>query len=102
MRARTAALEADHTRTMIDALTALGWKCCWHPDSRRLVGHPGIPDITAVRAGRLVFIEMKMPNGRRHASQEAWRVQLVQAGAEHFYCTPDDMDEVLKAMGAKR
>lgn len=100
---RGKALEADYTRTMVDALIAIGWLACHHPDSRKLVGKPGLPDIIAARAGRLVFIEMKLRNGRRSNAQDYWRVQLTQAGAEYFYCiAPDDMDEVLKAMGAKK
>lgn len=104
--------EADYTRTVVDALQHLGWLAAHHPDSRKLVGSAGMPDIVAVRHGRLAFIELKVKGGRTSAEQVRWAKELddviingreIYAGqgsnvSYHFVRCPEGIDALLKVL----
>jgi hypothetical protein len=63
----------------------------WHheTDSRR--SNAGLPDIIAVRDGRLVFAELKTERGRLRPEQQAWRDELRRlTGAEYYIWRPRD------------
>lgn len=59
---------------------------------------PGFPDLTAVRAGRLIFAELKTETGRVSPAQLDWHEQLRAAGVEVFIWRPSDMEEILKVL----
>lgn len=107
--------EADYTRTVVDALQHLGWLAAHHPDSRKLVGSAGMPDIVAVRQGRLAFIELKVKGGRTSAEQVRWAKELddvIIIGRDserwalndhsnvsyHFVRCPEGIDALLKVL----
>lgn len=104
--------EADYTRMVVDALQHLGWLAAHHPDSRKLVGSAGMPDIVAVRHGRLAFIELKVKGGRTSAEQVRWAKELddvIISGREiyagqgsnvsyQFVRCPEGIDALLKVL----
>ncbi|MCU1488930.1 MAG: hypothetical protein JWM85_335 [Acidimicrobiaceae bacterium] len=62
--------EAQFEAAVVEFAKLCGWKV-FHPfDSRR--SEPGFPDLTLVRAGRLIFAELKSDKGRVKPEQQAW------------------------------
>ena len=94
--------EADWQRTITDYLTLRGW-LWWHPLPARTAtgwhtatqGTPGWPDLTAVRDGRLVLIELKSKRwGKLSPAQERWIAALRQVpGIEVYVWRPSDWTE---------
>lgn len=62
--------EREFERAVVEYAKLSGWKV-FHPfDSRR--SEPGWPDLTLVRADRLVFAELKAERGRLSNAQVDW------------------------------
>lgn len=96
--------EADFTRSLVELLHVSGWLVCHHPDSRLLVGDAGLPDILAVRDGRLLAIETKSAKGRLRDGQQRWLSELsmvdgVTALVLRQGKTPDEVIEKLLREG---
>ena len=65
-----AVTEAEFQQAVVQYARLRNWMA-FHPfDSRRSA--PGYPDLTLVRAGRLVFAELKTETGRVSAAQVEW------------------------------
>lgn len=89
--------EAELQRFIEQALTTFGW--IWHHagDSRRST--PGLPDLVAVRAPRLIFAELKSTRGKMRPEQEAWLSSLrLVPGAEVYVWKPADLDGALELL----
>lgn len=68
----------------------LGWLCyhtLWAQGSS-----PGFPDLTMIRGGRVIFVELKSPTGKLTVHQARWLLGLAEAGAEVHVWRPDDLD----------
>ena len=96
-----AILERDWQRTVTDALTALGWTWTHFRVARSakgwrtpISGHPGFPDVVAVRGDRVMFVELKSEQGRLSEDQAAWLLALGLAGAEVHVWRPSDWPEI--------
>jgi hypothetical protein len=76
---------------------ACGWKY-YHPyDSRRSVA--GYPDITLVRANRLLLVELKTERGRMSSAQQSWREALLATGkVEYYLWRPRDWNEIVDVL----
>lgn len=74
------------------ALTSRGWRTAVQGDGK------GFPDLVLVRAGRIVFAELKMPRGRLSPEQVAWMDALKQTPFEIYVWTPDDWPEIEKVL----
>ena len=88
------ASEAEHQAAVTEALTLGGW--LWHhnADSRRAT--PGLPDILAVRGGRLLAWELKTEKGRVRPEQQRWIEALAEVpGVEARIVRPDSLDDLL-------
>ncbi len=48
-----------------------GWTCVYHTQNSRR-SDEGFPDVVALRAGRCVIAELKMPGGRVAPAQRLW------------------------------
>ena len=96
--------EKDWQSTVVEYARLTGWLCYHSFDSRR--SEPGFPDLVLVRAGRLIFSELKRDgeklstivrvtkNGRRLASQQEWHDDLQETSAEVYEWQPSDWPEV--------
>jgi hypothetical protein len=105
LRRSPSALEKDFQKAVTDALNALGWR--WYHSRpaqtskgwrTALSGDAGYPDITAVRRGRIIFIELKAEKGRLSEEQGVWLADLGAAGAEAFCWRPSDWPAIEAAL----
>lgn len=72
-----------------------GW-LCFHPfDSRR--SQAGFPDLVLVR-DRVIFVELKAPQGRISPDQHQWIDALENAGAQVYVWRPADWPEIEAAL----
>ena len=80
----------------------LGWYHIYHTfDSRR--SQVGFPDLTLVRDGRLVFLELKTEKGKATAEQESWVAALALVPGVHAEIVyPRDLDRLLRDVLARR
>lgn len=62
-------------------LTLNGWSWWWHLQS--IGTYPGLPDLEAIREGRVVYLEIKSPRGKLSPAQEAFRDMITAAGGEY-------------------
>lgn len=65
--------EADFLRAILDLAHQLGWLAAHHPDSRRLVGDAGLPDLVLAKPGHDPWLwELKTDAGRVSRKQRDW------------------------------
>lgn len=96
-------MSEDELLTAItEALTLYGYKWTHHrrSDKALLMGHPGVPDIIAVRGGRVKLIELKTEKGQLTAEQWAW---LHEAEPNSWHVSwhvyrPSDLDMALREL----
>lgn len=77
-----------------DALELGGWHY-WHARRSDLAlweGYPGWPDVTAVKAGRLLVLELKTATGLVSEPQGWWIAALRSAGVDARVVRPADYD----------
>ena len=59
-----------------------------------LGAYRGIPDLIAVKSGRVLFIELKTARGRQSDHQKKFQADLEAAGGEYILCRGiDDLIE---------
>jgi hypothetical protein len=99
--------ERELQRTVTEALTLYGWrwlhmKPARTPDGKYLTrqdGHPGFPDLVAVRGGVLRFDELKGDGGRPSAEQQEWAAALSRVTeVRHGFVWPRDLDALLEEL----
>ena len=86
-------------------LQHFGWRWTHNGDSRRTRGHRGVPDLMAVKGGRMLFIECKRDGGRFGPGQQEWMGALQLAGALCLVVRPNtlgDFIETLKAVSREQ
>lgn len=64
-------------------LSLQGWRHWYHLQSSFGV-YPGLPDIEAIKKGRVVFIECKAPHGRLSPAQKAFKAMIEEAGGTYL------------------
>lgn len=58
--------------------------------------YPGISDLIAIKAGRVIFIEVKTQSGRQSEVQRQFELQLKASGGEYRLCRSlDDVRDLL-------
>jgi hypothetical protein len=88
------ASEKEFQSAVIDLAERHGWRTFHVYDSRR--SEAGFPDLTLVRRGVLVFIELKAERGQPSAEQKAWLADLeLVAGVTVRLWRPSDWNEVV-------
>ena len=94
--------ERQFAQQVVDAAHALGWKV--YRTYRSTRSPAGFPDLVMVRAGRLVFCELKTMTGRPSRAQREWLAALEhveeRTGAivEQHLWRPSDWDEILEVL----
>lgn len=69
-----------------------GWYVIRNQQS--LGSHRGLADLTAIKDGRVVFIEIKTPEGRLSRHQRNFRDEILSHGGE--YIVIRSLDEIMK------
>jgi hypothetical protein len=94
---RESATEAQLQKYVEDLLRVYGWT--WHHagDSRRST--PGLPDIVAVRAPRVIFAELKKAKGKLRPEQWDWMSELGNCpGVESYIWRPSDLNGIAELL----
>src|SRR5262245_33518396 len=60
------------------------------PDSRRIQGDPGLPDMLLLGEHRLLWRELKCDGTRLRADQRRWKWRLESAGQDYGEWVPGD------------
>ena len=84
--------ESELRQQVKDYLAVKDWFCFYHLAG--LGSYRGIPDLTAVKNGRTVWIELKRPRGVQSDYQKQFQADLEAAGGEYILCRGvDDLME---------
>lgn len=104
--------ETTIQRAILDHLAYTGW-LVWREQSipvpirrgRAIVGlrkadphKVGMPDIFAIKHGRLLAVEVKSKTGKPSPEQYEWRAKLIAHGAHHLFAR--SVDEVIAYIAA--
>ena len=84
--------ETDIRRQVTDYLQLRQYFCFYVLQG--LGAYKGIPDLIAVRDGRVLFIELKTARGRQSVHQVKFQADLEAAGGEYILCR--GADDLLK------
>jgi hypothetical protein len=92
--------EKEFQAAVMRLAEANGWKAFHVHDSRR--SNPGFPDVVAVRAGVLLFAELKKQRGGRlNEEQRAWLAELEAVpGVRVFRWRPVEWPQIVAALQA--
>lgn len=72
-----------------------GWHIAYFPDSRRIVGSRGLPDLILARDGKVILAELKTDSGKLSEVQRRW---LEAAGASGRVWRPADRVEIMQEL----
>lgn len=86
--------------TVTDYARLSGWLVYHTHDSRRSAA--GFPDLVLVRAGVLIFAELKTAKGRLSFQQEEWLEVLRETHACVFLWRPADWPEIERVLARTR
>lgn len=92
--------EAGFMATVTDYARLNGWLVYHTHDSRRSTA--GFPDLVLVRAGVLIFAELKTAKGRVSFEQEEWLAALRETHSCVFLWRPADWPEIERALARTR
>ena len=88
--------EKDFQRAVVQLAELHSWRWQHLPDSRRIQGNPGFPDLFLAKGGKLLLIELKVGYNTLETAQELWRndIEPRVANATHEYHLwyPKDME----------
>ena len=87
--------ERAFTDAVVDLFKGYHWRVLhMRGNTHRLIqGHHGYPDVTAAKNGRVLFAELKMPDGKMTEEQYAWIAEL---NPNAYIWRPEDWDEIVK------
>lgn len=92
--------EDELLQAVTEAMTYRRWR--WthirRSDKAVSMGFMGLPDILAVRHGKVLAWELKSATGRPTTEQLAWLDAWREAGADARIVRPADLDECLEAL----
>ena len=89
--------ESDIQATIRDWLRWHGW-FCWKVH-QSLGSYKGVSDLVAIKAGRVLFIEVKTSTGRLGVHQQAFRDELTRHGGTYIVARSiEDVEQALKAL----
>ena len=99
--------EKEFQRAVIDLARLTGWRVHHtRPALTRrgrwltpIQGDAGFPDLVLVRAGRVIFAELKCNGARPTPQQQGWLDALSAcAGVECYLWTPADWDAIVRML----
>ena len=89
---RDSASEAQVRSTIMEDAHWKGWLVSYNPDSRKVKGDPGVPDLILARRGKIIAVELKSYAGRVRLGQRDWidalgeNVYLVKPATLDWFC----------------
>lgn len=90
--------EVDIQSAIRDYLRWSGWFVIRHQQT--LGSHKGLSDLTAIKAGRTVYIEVKTPKGVLSADQEQFRSDIEAHGGTYIVArSVDDVRALCERRG---
>lgn len=90
--------EADIQRAIKEYLQYHGWFV--YKNHQSLGSHRGVADLTAVKDGRVIWVEVKRPGGKLSQDQHKFMAALVQHGGIYLLArSVDELERVLEGMG---
>lgn len=93
--------ESDIQAAIRDYLQWTGW-FCWK-NHQTLGSYRGVADLTAIKDGRHLYIEVKTATGQLSEDQKKFRDDLVRAGGTYILArSVEDLEQQLKLMGVSR
>ena len=92
--------ERELQDAIIETANVCGWLVyhTWRSDH----SPSGFPDLTLVRAGRLIFAELKSAKGKLTVNQRQWVRALERAGQEVYVWYPQDLDDAIRILNTPR
>jgi hypothetical protein len=98
--------EAQFQQRILDYTKITGWRVAHFRPARTATGWrtpvqadgAGFPDLIAVRADRIVSIEVKAERGRVSSEQDDWLAALTEAGVKCYVAYPADWDEIAEVL----
>ena len=92
--------ESDIQRAIRDYLRLMGW-FVWH-NLQSLGSYRGLADLTAVKNGIVMFIEVKTSRGRLTQHQKRFRDHLTRAGGRYIVARSiDDVEDVISVLSRR-
>lgn len=92
------ATEGDILKQVRQYLRLKGWLV--YRMQQGLGAHRGFPDLVAVKAGQVLFIEVKTRTGRLSQYQEQFRDEITEQGCR--YIVARCVEDVMQALGEQR
>ena len=84
--------ESDIRKLLRDYLRWHGWHV--HHNLAGLGTYPGISDLTCIKDGRVVWLEVKTPSGRQSEGQVKFQQKVEAAGGEYVLaCSIENLKE---------
>ena len=88
--------ERELRLAIVTAASYNDWLWSYNPDSRRVQGDPGLPDLILARGGVTLAIELKTNAGRFRDGQRRWAEAM---GADLYAAVrADDLDRILRRL----
>ena len=89
--------EEDFMRSVIQIASDCAWAVYHTRDSRR--SQAGLPDLTLVRSGEIIFAELKSQKGRIKKEQQEWLDRLRENGHVDVYLwRPSDLQDIIERL----
>ena len=83
--------EAELRETVLDRAARAGIYAHAIPDSRRVLGRPGFPDLLLASPKGIRFWELKTTGGNLSRDEQLWKYMLQAAGAAWAVRRPADL-----------
>ena len=74
--------ERDVLRQVRDYLTLRNWFV--YRNHQSLGSHKGLSDLTAIKGGRVIWVEIKKPGGKLSDYQRVFRDNILGCGGTHY------------------
>jgi len=87
--------ETDIKRQIKEYLDIMGWFN--FPILQGIASYKGIPDRIAIKEGRILFLEIKIPKGKLSKWQQEFQTNIDNAGGEYYVV--HNLDELIKVLG---
>lgn len=89
--------ETLEKKAVKDFLSYSGW--FWYSNTAGFGSKPGIPDLTAIKNGRVVQIEVKAKGGKQSPGQVQFQADWEQGGGVYILGGIDEVQSAIRDLG---